>query len=128
MPFGASPQPVTVRSPDVSQIGVDEPHEQSKRRSGMDREGKDESLMEATGLGLLPGLAGAMVFVVLVMALLLTGSMWAVFGVLAVVGLTAAAIVFVVVALTTEGERGRLLRAWIPGLDEPSVTQRGREC
>ena len=93
----------------------------------MEPEGNNESLMEASGMGLLPGLSGAMALVVLAMAALLSGSMWAVFGVLALVGVTTAAIVFVVVAVTAEGERGRRLRAWVPGLGEPALTRRGRE-
>ena len=93
----------------------------------MDPKENNQSLMDATGLGLLPGLSGALALVVVAMAALLTGSMWAVFGVLALVGVTTAAIVFVVVAVTAEGVRGRRLRAWVPGLGEPALTRRGRE-
>lgn len=84
----------------------------------MDPKENNESLMEATGMGLLPGLAGAMALIVVAMAALLTGSMLAVFGVLALLGMVTAAIVFVVVAVTTEGEDGRRLRAMVPGLGE----------
>ena len=45
-----------------------------------------ESAMEETGLGLLPGVVMALFIVVLAMALLLTGSMWAVVGVLLLIG------------------------------------------
>ena len=48
-------------------------------------ERNNESLMDETGLGLLPGLAGALGIVVGAMVLLLIGSMWAVFGVLVLV-------------------------------------------
>lgn len=83
---------------------------------------KKESLMEETGLGLLPGLVGALGLVVGAMALLLVGSMWAVFGVLALVVIVTLAILAVVVALLDEeGELGRRLRRVIPGLDERST-------
>lgn len=78
--------------------------------------------MEETGLGLLPGLVGALGLVVGAMALLLVGSMWAVFGVLALVVIVTLAILAVVVALLDEeGELGRRLRRVIPGLDERST-------
>jgi hypothetical protein len=73
-----------------------------------------ESLMEQTGLGLLPGVVGALAIVVCAMALLLTGSMWAVVGVLALVGVVTASILAVVIALIDEGEIGELLRRHIP--------------
>ena len=50
------------------------------------RDERNESLMDLSGLGLLPGLALALGLVVFDMALLLTGSMWAVVGVLGLVG------------------------------------------
>lgn len=78
-----------------------------------------ESPMDRTGLGLLPGLAAALGLVVGAMAMLLIGSMWAVFGVLTLVVIVTVAILAVVVALLDEeGELGRHLRRVIPGLDE----------
>jgi hypothetical protein len=79
-------------------------------------EQNNESLMEATGLGLLPGVVAALGIVVVSMALLLTGSMWAVFAVLLLVGLVTASILAVVIALIDEGELGERLRHSIPGL------------
>src|SRR5687768_16275378 len=68
----------------------------------------NESLMEETGLGLLPGIVIALGLVVGAMALLLLGSMIAVFGVLALVVLVTVAILAVVVALLDEeGDLGR---------------------
>jgi hypothetical protein len=84
----------------------------------MDYRKNDESLMEATGMGLLPGLVGGLAAIVLAMAALLTGSMWALVGVLALIGVVTTAIVFVVVAVMAEGEEGRRLRAMVPGLSE----------
>lgn len=84
----------------------------------MDPEDNNETLMETTGMGLLPGLSGAMALIVLAMVALLTGSLWAVFGLLALIGVITAAIVFVVLAVTTEGEKGRRLRAMVPGLGD----------
>jgi hypothetical protein len=75
-----------------------------------------ESLMDSTGLGLLPGIAVAMGLMIMAMALLLTGSMWAVAFVLVLIGACVAAIVYVVVAVSSEGERGRRLRRRVPGL------------
>jgi hypothetical protein len=72
--------------------------------------------MEASGLGLLPGLVIALGLVVLSMALLLTGSMWAVAGVLLLIGVVTASVLAVVIALIDEGELGTLLRRHIPGL------------
>ena len=92
---------------------------------GMQTDDKDDgSLMEATGLGLLPGIAVAMGLIVVAMAALLTGSMWAVAGVLVMIGLCMGAIVFIVLAVSTEGERGRRLRAMVPGLGEPGSPDR----
>ena len=80
---------------------------------------KPESLMEETGLGLLPGVVCALGLVVGAMALLLTGSMWAVWGVLVLVVAVTLAILAVVVALLDEdGKTGRRLRRAIPGLGE----------
>ena len=85
-------------------------------------ERNNESLMDETGLGLLPGLAGALGIVVGAMVLLLIGSMWAVFGVLVLVVIVTLAILAVVIALVDEdGEIGRRLRRAIPGLDEHST-------
>jgi hypothetical protein len=82
---------------------------------------RNESLMDETGLGLLPGVVGALGLVVAAMSLLLLGSMWAVFGVLSLIVIVTAAILAVVVALIDEeGELGRSLRRVIPGLDERS--------
>jgi hypothetical protein len=79
--------------------------------------------MDITGLGLLPGVALALGLVVGAMALLLTGSMWAVFAVLALVVVVTATILAVVVALVDEdGELGRRLRRAIPGLDDDDPT------
>jgi ABC-type spermidine/putrescine transport system permease subunit II len=75
-----------------------------------------ESLMESTGLGLLPGIVLAMGLMILVMALVLTGSMWAVGFVLLVIVACVAAIVYVVLAVSAEGERGERMRRRVPGL------------
>lgn len=84
-------------------------------------ERNDESLMDETGLGLLPGIAVALGLVVGAMALLLLGSMWAVFGVIGLVVIVTVAILAVVVALLDEeGDVGRRLRRAIPGLEERS--------
>ena len=54
---------------------------------GMSSNEKDtESLMDSTGLGLLPGIAIALGLMILAMALVLTGSMWAVAFVLVLIG------------------------------------------
>jgi hypothetical protein len=89
----------------------------------MTDERNTESLMDETGLGLLPGLAGALGVVVLaMMTLLLIGSMWAVFGVFALVLIVTMSILAVVIALLDEdGQIGRRLRRAIPGLDEHST-------
>jgi hypothetical protein len=80
---------------------------------------KNESLMEETGLGLLPGLVCALGLVVGAMGLLLLGSMWAVWGLLVLVVIVTLAILVVVVALLDEdGKTGRRLRRAIPGLGE----------
>ena len=77
----------------------------------------NESLMEETGLGLLPGIVVALGLVVGAMALLLLDSMLAVFGVLVLAVLVTLVILAVVVALLDEeGELGRRLRRAIPGL------------
>ena len=82
-------------------------------------EPNEESVMEETGLGLLPGVVLALFIVVLAMAVLLTGSMWALIGVLALVGVVTASILIVVIALVDEGELGERLRRRIPGLGGP---------
>ena len=87
-------------------------------------ERNNESLMDETGLGLLPGLVAALGIVVVAMTLtlLLIGSMWAVFGVFALVLIVTVSIIAVVVALLDEdGEIGRRLRRAIPGLHEHST-------
>lgn len=81
-------------------------------------ERNDESLMDETGLGLLPGLVLALGLVVGAMALLLSGSMWAVFAVLALALVVTVGVLAVVVALVDEeGDMGRRLRRFIPGVD-----------
>ena len=77
----------------------------------------NESLMEESGLGLLPGIVIALGLVLGAMALLMLDSMLAVFGVLVLVVLVTLVILAVVVALIDEeGEFGRRLRRAIPGL------------
>jgi uncharacterized membrane protein len=82
-------------------------------------ERNNESLMEETGLGLLPGVVLALAIVVFSMALLLSGSIWAVVAVLVLVALVTASILAVVIALIDEGELGERLRRYIPGLPAP---------
>jgi Mg/Co/Ni transporter MgtE len=82
-------------------------------------EPNNASLMEETGLGLLPGLVLALAIVVFSMALLLTGSAWALVAVVALVVLVTASILAVVIALVDEGELGDRLRRYIPGLPAP---------
>jgi len=77
------------------------------------------SLMDATGLGLLPGLALATILICAAMAALLTGSMWAVGGVLLLIVLCVAAVVYVVLAISAEGEQGARMRRTVPGLQSP---------
>ena len=72
--------------------------------------------MDRTGMGLLPGLVLAMGLVVFAMAALLTGSMWAVFGVLAVVGVVTCAVIYVVVAVGSDDDDGDRMRRHVPGL------------
>jgi Mg/Co/Ni transporter MgtE len=79
----------------------------------------NQSLMEESGLGLLPGVVLALAIVVFSMALLLTGSAWAVVAMLVLVGLVTASILAVVIALIDEGELGDRLRSHIPGLPAP---------
>ena len=76
----------------------------------------DTSIMEETGLGLLPGVVIALGLVVFSMALLLTGSMWAVAAVLALIGVVTATILTVVFAVMDDDEAGRRIRERIPGL------------
>jgi Mg/Co/Ni transporter MgtE len=82
-------------------------------------EPNNESLMEETGLGLLPGVVLALAIVVFAMALLLTGSIWALVAVLMLVALVTASLLAVVIALIDEGELGERLRRYIPGLPAP---------
>jgi hypothetical protein len=85
----------------------------------MDTEQNDNrSLMNATGLGLLPGLALATALICAAMAALLTGSMWAVAGVLVLIVACAAAVVYVVLAISAEGEEGHRMRGRVPGLED----------
>lgn len=78
---------------------------------------KTESLMEESGLGLLPGIVVALGLVVASMALLLLDSMLAVFGVLVLAVLVTVVILAVVVALLDEdSDVGTRLRRLIPGL------------
>jgi hypothetical protein len=74
--------------------------------------------MESSGLGLLPGVVLALALILTVMAALLTESMWAVAGVLFVILLCVAALVFVVLAVSAEGDEGRRMRRWVPGLGD----------
>ena len=77
----------------------------------------NESLMEETGLGLLPGIVVALGLVVTAMTLLLLDSMLAAFGVLVLAVLVTLVILVVVVALLDdEGDFGRRVRRLIPGL------------
>ena len=82
-------------------------------------EPNNESLMEETGLGLLPGLVLALGIVVFSMALLLAGSIWALVAVVVLVALVTASLLAVVIALIDEGELGDRLRRYIPGLPAP---------
>lgn len=66
------------------------------------RDERNESLMDLSGLGLLPGLALALGLVVFAMAFLLIDSMWAVVGVLALVAVVTGVILAVVFALLDE--------------------------
>jgi hypothetical protein len=81
-----------------------------------ERTDRYEPLMERTGLGLLPGLVLALGLIVFAMAALLTGSMWAVVGLLVLIGLVTAALVYVVVAVASDGEEAARMRRHIPGL------------
>ena len=78
----------------------------------------NESLMEESGLGLLPGIVIALGLVVgSMVALLVLGSMLAAFGLLVLVVFVTLVILAVVMALLDEeGELGRRLRRAIPGL------------
>jgi hypothetical protein len=76
----------------------------------------DTSIMEESGLGLPPGVVIALGLVVFSMALLLTGSMWAVAAVLALIGAVTTTILTVVFALMDDDEAGRRMRERIPGL------------
>jgi hypothetical protein len=79
----------------------------------------NESLMEESGLGLLPGVVLALAIVVFGMALLLTGSIWAVVAVLVLLALVTGSVLAVVIALIDDGELGERLRRYIPGLPAP---------
>jgi hypothetical protein len=73
---------------------------------GMSENGEQrESLMEASGMGLLPGIMVALAIVMGGMALLLLGHWWALTAALLVLIAAAAAITIVVMALTGEGRR-----------------------
>lgn len=84
----------------------------------MERMDRHESLMELSGMGLLPGMVVAAGVVVFAMAALLTGSMWAVAGLLLLICVVTAGVVYVVVAVATEGADGERLRRRVPGLGE----------
>jgi hypothetical protein len=82
------------------------------------------SLMESTGMGLLPGLALATVLVLSIMAALLMESIWAVALILIVVLACTGLVAFVVVAVTAEGDEAGRLRRLVPGLSERGPTER----
>jgi hypothetical protein len=76
----------------------------------------DESLMDSTGLGLLPGVALALALGMLATAALLIDTYWALACVLAVIFVAAGAITYVVIALVGEDEDGGRMRDRVPGL------------
>lgn len=82
----------------------------------MDR--KQDSLMDSTGLGLLPGVALALFLTMLAIAALLFNSYWALALVVAVVIGAGAAITWVVLALASEDEDEGRMRDAIPGLKQ----------
>ena len=77
-------------------------------------EQENTSLMDASGLGLLPGIVTALFLVVLAMAALLMQTWWIVAVLMVFLIATTAVIVAVVVAAM--GEPGDRLRRHIPGL------------
>ncbi|MBN1528837.1 MAG: hypothetical protein JW895_07230 [Thermoleophilaceae bacterium] len=84
--------------------------------------------MDSTGLGLLPGLGLATGLMLMIMAALLMDSMWAVACVLVVVLVSLGALVFVVVAVSADGDEGGRLRRFVPGLDERESTEPPQEA
>jgi hypothetical protein len=106
------------RAPDA-----DEPAEREAGAMNSEQN-NDRSLMDATGLGLLPGLALATALICVAMAALLTGSMWAVAGVLVLIVVCAAVVVYVVMAVTGEGDEGQVLRSRVPGLEDSPGNRR----
>lgn len=84
-----------------------------------------ESLMEASGMGLFPGIMVALAIVMTGMALLLLGHWWALAAALLVLIGAAATSTIVVLALMGEGEADATLRRRIPGLG-PRRARRSR--
>lgn len=82
----------------------------------MQLERNDESLMDSSGMGLLPGVALCLAIGVIATGALLIESYWAVALVLGVVLVAAAAITYVVWALAEEDEDGGRRRNGVPGL------------
>jgi membrane protein implicated in regulation of membrane protease activity len=74
---------------------------------------RNDSVMEASGLGLLPGICLAMLLVVFAMAGLMLGSWWVVFACLALLLLVTVIIVGVVFVVMDDSEERR---RHIPGL------------
>ena len=76
----------------------------------------NRSLMDRTGLGLLPGIILAFFVTMFAMAALLLETAWAVVLLLVLIGIVVAALVIVVLALAGEDEDDGRLRSKIPGL------------
>ena len=76
----------------------------------------DDTSTEETGLGLLPEVVIALGIVAFSVALILTGSVWAVAAVLALIGVVAATVLTVVFAVMDDNEANRRMRERIPGL------------
>jgi hypothetical protein len=79
-------------------------------------ERKQESLMDASGLGLLPGVALALFLTMLATAALLLETYWAMALVLATIFVAGATITYVVWALCEEPEDGGRRMSRVPGL------------
>jgi hypothetical protein len=86
-----------------------------------------KSLMEASGMGLFPGIMVALAIVMAGMALLLLGRWWALAAALLVLIGAAAAITLVVIAVMGEGEADERLRRRIPGLGPRRARRRRPE-
>jgi hypothetical protein len=86
------------------------------RRKGKTMDHKHDSLMDSTGLGLLPGVALALMLAMLATAALLLDTYWALALVLAVVVGAGVAITWVVLALAGEDDDEGRMRDAIPGL------------